>query len=100
MNNKELALQGFQEFTAGNVEILRTLLHEDFVEHNPNNPSGRDAFITAMAASPISAAKFDLHHVAAEGDLVMMHYTVSTPDGAAGAVDVWRFEDGLIVEHW
>jgi ketosteroid isomerase-like protein len=49
--NKELALRGFTEFAAGNMEVLRTLLREDFVEHSPGNPSRRDAFIEFIAAA-------------------------------------------------
>jgi predicted SnoaL-like aldol condensation-catalyzing enzyme len=41
--NKQLVVDGFREFATGNVEVLRTLLHENFIEHSPGNPSGRDA---------------------------------------------------------
>ncbi|MFG6195726.1 nuclear transport factor 2 family protein [Nonomuraea sp. JJY05] len=100
--NKEIALRGFAEFAAGNVEILRGLLREDFVEHSPGNPSGRDAFIEFIASAPVAKAKLDLKRVIAEGDHVVMHYHLLPPGEERGiaVVDIWRMVDGQIVEHW
>jgi predicted SnoaL-like aldol condensation-catalyzing enzyme len=101
MSNKQLVLDGFAEFAAGNVDVLRTLLREDFVEHSPGNPSGRDAFIEFIRASPVSRAQLELRRVVAEGDLVVMHYRMSVPDeDDVAVVDIWRLVDGQIVEHW
>jgi predicted SnoaL-like aldol condensation-catalyzing enzyme len=50
-DNKELVLHGLAEFAKGNIEVLCDLLHEDFIEHSPGNPSGRDAFIEFTAKS-------------------------------------------------
>jgi predicted SnoaL-like aldol condensation-catalyzing enzyme len=100
--NKQIALHGFTEFAAGNVDVLRTLLREDFVEHSPGNPSGRDAFIEFIANAPVAGARLDLRRVIADDDHVVMHYHMSTPDDERGVavVDIWRLVDGLITEHW
>ncbi|WP_431933116.1 nuclear transport factor 2 family protein [Nonomuraea jabiensis] len=100
--NKEIVLRGFSEFAAGNVEILRDLLREDFVEHSPGNPSGRDAFIEFIASAPVAGAKLDLKRVIAEDDHVMLHYHMVPPGDERGiaVVDIWRMVDGQIVEHW
>jgi predicted SnoaL-like aldol condensation-catalyzing enzyme len=100
VRNKQLAINGFREFAAGNVDVLRTLLREDFVEHSPGNPSGRDAFIEFIANAPVANATLDLRRVIAEDDLVVMHYRMVTPDGERAVVDIWRMVDGQIVEHW
>jgi predicted SnoaL-like aldol condensation-catalyzing enzyme len=99
---KELVLNAFREFAAGNVEVLRTVLHEDFVEHSPGNPSGRDAFTDFMAASPAAKATYELKRVIADDEHVVVHYLMHTPgdDRGTAVVDIWRLEDGLIVEHW
>jgi predicted SnoaL-like aldol condensation-catalyzing enzyme len=100
--NKQLIVDGFQEFAAGNLDVLRTLLHENFIEHSPGNPSGRDAFIEFIKASPLASARLDLKRVIAEGDLVLLHYHM-TPEGdehGVAVVDIWRLVDGQIVEHW
>jgi predicted SnoaL-like aldol condensation-catalyzing enzyme len=100
--NRELLIHGYKEFAAGNVEVLRPLLSEDFVEHSPGNPSGRDAFIAFIADSPVARARLDLKRVIADDDYVVMHYHMSTSDDERGVavVDVWRLVDGQITEHW
>jgi predicted SnoaL-like aldol condensation-catalyzing enzyme len=98
--NKQLAMHGFTEFAAGNVDVLRTLLREDFIEHSPGNPSGRDAFIEFIRAAPVAKARLDLRRVIADDDYVVMHYRMSTPDDEQTVVDIWRMVDGQIVEHW
>ncbi|MEV1170069.1 nuclear transport factor 2 family protein [Nonomuraea sp. NPDC049784] len=100
--NKELVLRGFTEFAAGNVEILRTLIREDFVEHSPGNPSGRDAFIEFIANSPVAKSRLHLKRVVAEDDHVVLHYHMIPAGDERGlaVVDVWRLVDGQIVEHW
>ncbi|MET7333922.1 nuclear transport factor 2 family protein [Nonomuraea sp. NPDC005650] len=100
--NKEIVLRGFSEFAAGNVEILRGLLREDFVEHSPGNPSGRDAFVEFIKSSPVAGARLDLKRVVAEGDHVVLHYHM-VPQGEGhgiAVVDIWRMVDGQIAEHW
>jgi predicted SnoaL-like aldol condensation-catalyzing enzyme len=102
MNNKERIERGLREFAAGNVSALRALLHEDFVEHSPGNPSGRDAFVEFIAASPLMDSRMTVKRVVAEGDYVVVHYHATRPDDERGAavVDIWRLVDGLVVEHW
>lgn len=100
--NKELVSAGFAEFAAGDVEILRTLIREDFVEHSPGNPSGRDAFIEFIANSPVARARLDLKRVITDEQYAVVHYHMTPPGDERGVavVDLWRLEDGLIVEHW
>ncbi|WP_306875585.1 nuclear transport factor 2 family protein [Streptosporangium brasiliense] len=80
---------------------MRTLLHEDFIEHNPGNPSGRDAFVEHVTDAPVASAGLDLKRVIADGQYVVMHYLMTRPGEERGTavVDIWRLRDGLIVEH-
>src|SRR5689334_5400328 len=100
--NKQLVVDGFREFAAGNIDVLRTLLHENFIEHSPKNPSGRDEFIEFITTAPVAGAILELVRVIAEDDYVVLHYRMSPggdePDVAV--VDIWRLADGRIVEHW
>ena len=98
--NKQLAMRGFTEFAAGNVAALRPLLREDFVEHSPGTPSGRDAFIEFISTAPVAKARLDLRRVVADDEFVVMHYRMTTPEDDVAVVDIWRFVDGQIVEHW
>jgi predicted SnoaL-like aldol condensation-catalyzing enzyme len=100
--NKKLAVEAFHEFTAGNTTPLRTLLREDFLEHSPGNPSGRDAFLDFIATAPVASARLDLCRVIADDTHVVMHYLMTTEDNPCGVAvsDIWRFEGSQIVEHW
>jgi len=101
-HHKKLVLHAFQEFAAGNIEVLRPLLREDFVEHSPGNPSGRDAFIDFIARAPVASSHLDLRRVIADDTHVVMHYLMTSADDPRGVAvtDIWRFEDDQIVEHW
>ncbi|NRQ30606.1 SnoaL-like domain-containing protein [Nonomuraea sp. NN258] len=100
--NKQLVLHGFNQFAAGNIDVLRTLLHEDFIEHSPGNPSGREAFIAFIAEAPVARARLALKRVIADDEYVVMHYHMVTDDDPRGVavVDICRMIDGQIVEHW
>ncbi|GGT12660.1 nuclear transport factor 2 family protein [Nonomuraea spiralis] len=102
VRNKELVLHGFTRFAAGDIDVLRTLLAKDFVEHSPGNPSGREAFIAYIAESPVARARLDLKRVVADDEHVVMHYRMTTDDDPRGiaVADIWRVVDGEIVEHW
>jgi predicted SnoaL-like aldol condensation-catalyzing enzyme len=75
-----------------------------YKQHNPLAPDGPEVFIDFvgqfLAQSPHMT--FDLKRVIAEGDLVVLHYHLKmTPDDLGQAVvDIFRVEDGRIVEHW
>jgi predicted SnoaL-like aldol condensation-catalyzing enzyme len=100
--NRALVLHGFREFAAGNIEALRPLLREDFVEHSPGNPSGRDAFLEWIAAAPVAGAALELKRVVADDEFVVVHYRMVTPGDERGTavIDIWRLTDGRIAEHW
>ncbi|MGV9613942.1 nuclear transport factor 2 family protein [Nocardia xishanensis] len=100
--NKDLVLHGLAEFTGGNIEVLRDLLHENFLEHSPGNPSGRDAFLAFLATAPVTGARLDIKRVVTDDEYAVVHYHMIEPGAERGSavVDIWRLEDGKIVEHW
>ena len=96
--NKQRFLTSFAEFAAGNHDVLLDLLHEDYVDHSPGNPSGRDAFVAFLKASPLAEATMDLKRVIADDEYVVVHYLLV--EAGEAVVDIWRFRDGKIAEHW
>ncbi|MFI7421669.1 nuclear transport factor 2 family protein [Nonomuraea sp. NPDC049684] len=76
-------------------------MHEDFVEHSPGNPSGREAFIAHIRAAPVARARLDLKRVVADDDHVVPHHLMTTDDDPRGVavVHIWRLAHGRIVEH-
>ncbi|GLX99785.1 MULTISPECIES: nuclear transport factor 2 family protein [Actinoplanes] len=99
--NKAKFLDAFGRFAAGDTSVLVEIVREDFVSHTPGAPPGRDAWIEFIKASPIATAELELLHVIADAEFVVAHYQLTPQTGPAEVVvDIWRFEAGLIVEHW
>lgn len=101
-HNKEIIARGFTEFASGNVEIMRTLLREDFIEHSPGAPSGRDAYIEYVTNSPIAKSRLEIKRIISDDHYVVVHHHM-IPHGVEGGVaivDIWRLVDDQIAEHW
>ena len=80
-------------------------MHPDYIQHNPNAPTGRDATLAMMEAS-LSRLP-DLSHevkrvVWGDGDLVAVHFHFKYEPETRGysVVDLFRIEHGYLVEHW
>ncbi len=112
--NKKLVLD-FDRlvFQAQNPEAARNFLAEDYKQHNPQVPNGRDGFVTFFKRiwpepKPVEAT---LAHppvfIIAEGDLVTEVRSVSRPDPEdksktyeSFSFDAYRIKDGKFIEHW
>ena len=80
-------------------------MHPDYIQHNPNAPTGRDATLAMMQAS--MARLPELSHevkrvVWGDSDLVAIHFHFKYEKGSRGyaVVDLLRIAKGYIVEHW
>lgn len=87
------------------VDGFRAWVHPDYIQHDPNSPTGRDATIEVlerhMQANP--QMTHDVKRVIYGDDgLVAVHYHFKrTPeDRGSAVVDIYRIEDGYLVEHW
>ncbi|MET0714721.1 MAG: nuclear transport factor 2 family protein [Mycetocola sp.] len=79
------------------------LVGESYRQHNPNIPDGPAPAIEMLTpkfdGSP--DAHFTIERMLVDGDLAMVHVRASRPGASDAAVaDIYRFEDGRIVEHW
>lgn len=76
---------------------------DEYIQHNPTIPDGRAAaieFLEPKFSQP--SARFDVKRVLVDGDLAMVHlHGRMSEDSLGGAVaDIFRLENGKIVEHW
>ncbi len=78
---------------------------ENYIQHNPEVPDGKAPFVNYFTgffkANPQSRAR--IIRSAVSGDLVWLH--VHATNGAAddrgqAVIDIFRVQDGKIVEHW
>lgn len=97
------------------ADVGPVLVGEDYVQHNPNVPNGRDATIrlfTEVLKFPVSPIAHRLKKpvtaVIAEGDYLLLinPRAVGEPGDPSRKVfttawgDLWRFSEGKMVEHW
>jgi predicted SnoaL-like aldol condensation-catalyzing enzyme len=86
------------------ADAVAKYVGSEYVQHNPDTPSGADAFIQSASGfiAKFPQVSVEIKRVIAEGDLVVTHDLIKTsPEdrGMAGA-DIFRLRDGKIVEHW
>jgi predicted SnoaL-like aldol condensation-catalyzing enzyme len=100
--NKALALEAFETlFNKRNYAQAERYWSPDYIQHSAHIPAGREGLFDLARAIPPSA-KYESGLVAAEGDYVMMHGRYSGIGLPANwvVVDIIRFEEGVLVEHW
>ena len=84
-------------------EAFMKYVTEDYIQHNPGLPDGREAAIEMLEpkfSSPLST--FSVKRILVDGDLAAIHlHGKMSPDHPGGAVvDIFRIKDKKIVEHW
>ena len=90
-------------FVLGRVENVDDYLGPYYIQHNPRVPDGKEIIVEALSKrGPLKDEALQIKRIVAEGDLVFVHSHATffaKPRGAA-VVDIFRIEDGKIVEHW
>lgn len=105
MTNKEKAKLYHQAVSEYDIGTIENLVHENYIQHNPNVPTGRAAFVSLIPKLKEHKTKIENKRIMQDGDYVFMHHKWinAIPFGAQTMVafHVIRFnEEGLIAEHW
>ncbi len=116
MGNKELVGRvGDAVFNRHDLSVLDRHVREDYIQHNPLVPQGREGFrrFFADAFRAVPDWRHETRMATAEGDLVWVYGTYrGTQTGewlgipatgkafAMDAVDIFRVEGGQLAEHW
>jgi predicted SnoaL-like aldol condensation-catalyzing enzyme len=111
--NKRLVYDFWREvFEAGHLELAEKYLTEGYIQHNPNVPTGRAAFVTFFSKlkqpGPIEPrVKAPLVAIVADGDMVVLSFVQENGDPKDVSTrytttwfDMFRITDGKIAEHW
>jgi predicted SnoaL-like aldol condensation-catalyzing enzyme len=111
--NKKLVFDMYRAIVnGGHAEMAEQFFTKEYIQHNPNVESGRDALAAYIRktrpARPIPATiGFPVISIMAEGDMVLVA-TVSYEDDhekpgtkyTSTHFDLYRIENGKIAEHW
>ncbi|HEX3627078.1 MAG TPA: nuclear transport factor 2 family protein [Verrucomicrobiae bacterium] len=100
MSNKEIALEILKRaFVKKDPTVVEQYFSPNYKQHNPVIPEGPKA-IAGMIPT-LAGLNYEPGMVVAEGDYVMVHgrYVGWGPKPLV-AVDIFRFEDGKVAEHW
>jgi predicted SnoaL-like aldol condensation-catalyzing enzyme len=105
MTITETVLNAFSAlFIQFEPEAANVLLAPDYIQHNPSVPTGAAAIVGFVPVIQQSGMTATTHRVISEGDLVVMHNTFDNAKAFGAetlvAFDVFRVEDGKVVEHW
>jgi len=104
--NKAMVTEFYEKVVAGgDIELADQFLTPGYIQHNPNVPTGRDAFKSYFAEiHDTYDIDLEILSVVGDGDMVVIHVeqTVHAAffDISIVAMDRFRIEDGLIAEHW
>ncbi len=75
-----------------------------YIQHNPMAPDGIEGFkaFIAMRKEKTPNARSEIRRAFADGDFVILHVESHREPGDRGVaiVDIFRLENGKIVEHW
>lgn len=97
--NKAKVVALLDSFNTGDSSAIAAINKDIYVQHNLGVADGLEGFGEVMKNAPPQGFKTKLHRVFADGEFVVAH-TEYDFFGPRAGFDVFRFEDGLIVEHW
>lgn len=110
VRNKALVRDFYTTVLVGrDVDAAPRFLRSDYIQHNPNVPTGLTGFMDTFRARFAQRLPADYNrevlNVIGENDMVVIYarQTWTGRDGQAHAAlgfDMFRVQDGKIAEHW
>jgi len=87
-----------------NFEAASKYLGARYIQHNPTAPDGAEGLkgFLGFLRDKFPQSRSEIKRVFAEGDYVILHVHSVREPGTRGRaiVDIFRLENGKIVEHW
>lgn len=99
LTNKEKAVALLNSFNTGDQTPISYINPNKYIQHNLMIADGLKGFGELMQTAPEGGFKADVKRAFEDGEYVFMHTKYDFFGDKAG-FDVFRFEDGKIVEHW
>ncbi len=105
MSQREKIDAFFEAINSRDVATIEELVTEDYIQHNPFIPTGRDAFVALFPVLEQNGTTVENIRIFEDGNFIAIHnfWRNAAPFGADEVVsfDILRFdENGKIAEHW
>lgn len=104
LSNTKKAVAILKAIQSGDVKAMQDYINQTtYTQHNLSYPDGAAAFIGAVQSGAFNGTTVETFRTLVDSDIVVLHsqyggtWNSNTPQAA---FDVFRFEDGLVVEHW
>ena len=103
--NKKAVLESYDlALNKKDADAAFKYLGSSYKQHNPTVADGFDGWraMVNWLKKDRPNFKVEVKRVIAEGDLVVLHVhmTIDANDRGRAGVEIFRLEDGKIVEHW
>jgi predicted SnoaL-like aldol condensation-catalyzing enzyme len=103
--NKKIVLDFYEKgLNQKDFEAAAKYFGPRYIQHNPNAPDGPEGFkrLVTLLKEKFPNSHNEVKHAFADGDYVILHvHSVREPGQRGRAiVDIFRLENGKIVEHW
>jgi len=99
MNNKQKVTDLLKSIETGAPEPVGYINANKYIQHNLSAEDGLAGFGKLLQALPPNSAKVNTVRAFQDGNYVFAH-TEYNFFGPKAGFDIFRFEDGKIVEHW
>lgn len=99
LSNKDKAVALLDSIETGDQQAISYVNPDNYIQHNLAVGDGLAGFGAVLQALPEGSAKVDVKRAFQDGDYVFTH-TDYNFFGPKVGFDVFRFENGQIVEHW
>jgi predicted SnoaL-like aldol condensation-catalyzing enzyme len=103
--NKKAVLEFYEKgLNQKDFEAASKYIGPRYVQHNPTAPDGPEGFkaLLGFLREKFPDSHSEIKRVFADGDYVILHVHSVREKGSRGRaiVDIFKLEDGKIVEHW
>lgn len=99
LTNKQKVIALLKSIETGSMEPIGYIHPDKYIQHNQNVADGLAGFGALLLSLPAGSAKVNTIRVMEDGNFVFAH-TDYNFFGPKIGIDIFRFENGLIVEHW
>lgn len=104
-SNKKAVLEFYEKgLNQKDFDAASKYFGPKYIQHNPGAPDGIEGFkaFIALRKEKFPDTRSEIKRAFAEGDFVILHIHAVRAPGERGSaiVDIFRLENGKIVEHW